>query len=268
MIKKTEKNNKNGKRYISYLFKFHLFVFMYIFMAVFISYLAFRTDGNLYGRSNIFMQNTQANAGSVIAVKPVVIIDAGHGGIDSGAVGVDNIVEKDLNLSIALKLKRLFNMSNFEVILTRETDTLLNDDGARKKKASDLSNRVKIANKYPDAIFISIHMNKFPQAQYKGMQVFYSPNSLNSVNLADLIRQNDKQYIQPDNNREIKRGKDIYVLENIKNCGVLVECGFLSNPEEAHLLTQDDYQNKVAKIIFASVAEFEKTFDNNNKKID
>ncbi|MCL2774971.1 MAG: N-acetylmuramoyl-L-alanine amidase [Oscillospiraceae bacterium] len=273
MTDKTEKKikkNKNGKRYINYLFKFHIFVFMYIFMAVFILYLTFRTDANFYGWRNILLsvQNTQTSAGAVKPVKPIVIIDAGHGGFDSGAVGVDNIEEKNLNLSIALKLKRLFNMSNFEVILTRETDILLNDDGATKKKASDLANRVKIANKYPDAIFVSIHMNKFPQAQTKGMQVFYSPNNLNSVNLAELIQQNDKEYLQPENHRGIKRGKDIFVLENIKNCGVLIECGFLSNPEEAHLLTQDDYQNKVAKIIFASIAEFEKTFDDNNKKID
>jgi N-acetylmuramoyl-L-alanine amidase len=151
-------------------------------------------------------------------------------------------------------------MSNFEVILTRETDILLNDDGVKKKKASDLANRVKTANKYPNAVFISIHMNKFTSEKYKGLQVFYSVNNLDSANLAELIKRNNQSYIQPDNNREIKRGKDIFILENIKNCGVLIECGFLSNLEEARLLARDDYQNKLAKIIFASVAEFEKKF--------
>ena len=233
---------------------------MYIFMAVFILYLTFRADANSYGFRSILL-NMQANADNIGPVKPVVIIDAGHGGIDSGAVGVDGIIEKDINLSIALKLKRLFNISNFEVILTRETDILLNTDGVKKRKASDLSNRVKIANKYPCAVFVSIHMNKFPQEKYKGMQIFFSPNNLDSANLAELIHKNNKEYLQPDNSREIKRGKDIFVLENIKNCGVLIECGFLSNREEAHLLTQDWYQNKVAKIIFASVAEFEKKFE-------
>jgi len=190
----------------------------------------------------------------------MVIIDAGHGGIDSGAVGVDDIIEKDLNLSVALKLKRLFKMSNCDVILTRETDILLNDEGAKKRKSSDLLNRVKIANKYPDAVFISIHMNKYPEGKYKGMQVFFSQNNLDSANLAELVKINTKSYLQPENNREIKRGKDIFVLENIKNIGVLIECGFLTNPEEAHLLIREDYQNKLAKIIFASVAEFEKKF--------
>ena len=243
-----------------YLFKFYIFVFMYIFMAVFILYLTFRADVNSYGLRNILL-NMQANADNIVPGKPIVIIDAGHGGIDSGAIGVDNIIEKDINLSVALKLRRLFRISNFEVILTRETDILLNTDGVKKKKASDLSNRVKIANKYPDALFISIHMNTFPQEKYKGMQVFFSPNNLDSANLAELINKNNKAYLQPENSREIKRGKDIFVLENIKNCGVLIECGFLSNREEAYLLTQDYYQNKLAKIIFASVAEFEKKFE-------
>jgi len=247
-----------------YLVKFYIFVLMYIFMAIFILYLTFKFDSNIYRRSNIFL-NVSANTEKININKPVIIIDAGHGGTDCGAigkaVGKNNILEKDLNLKIALKLKRLFKMSNCEVILTRETDILLNDDGVKKRKASDLLNRVKIANKYSDAVFISIHMNKFPQEQYKGMQVFYSQNNLDSANLAELLKRNNKYYLQPENNREIKRGKNIYILENIKNIGILIECGFLSNYEELCLLIQDDYQNKIAKIIFASVVEFEKKFD-------
>jgi len=237
-----------------YLFKFYIFVFMYIFMAAFIVYLTFRAETISSAQYNIFVNAVSDTA------RPIIIIDAGHGGIDGGAVGVNDIVEKEINLAIALKLKRLFNMTHAEVILTRETDMLLNDDGARRRKASDLSNRVKIANKYPGAIFISIHMNKYPGERYKGMQIFFSQNNLDSANLADLLKKNNRSYLQPNNNREIKRGKDIYVLENIKNIGILVECGFLSNSEEAYLLTQDDYQNKLAKIIFATVAEFEKKF--------
>jgi N-acetylmuramoyl-L-alanine amidase len=103
-------------------------------------------------------------------------------------------------------------------------------------------------------------MNKFPQESSKGLQVFFSGSNLDSVNLADLIRTNNKEYLHPENNREIKRGKGIFVLENIKNCGVLIECGFLSNAEEAARLMTDEYQNKLAKMIFASVAEFEKMF--------
>ena len=233
---------------------------MYIFMAIFILYLTFKTNASIYRRSNIFINTSALTTSELKKNKPVIIIDAGHGGIDCGAVGKNDILEKDLNLIIALKLKRLFKMSNCEVILTRETDIMLNDDGVNKRKASDLLNRVKIANKYPDAIFISIHMNKFEQEKYKGMQVFYSQNNLDSANLAELVKINCKEYLQPDNNREIKRGKNIYILENIKNIGILIECGFLSNYEESRLLIQDDYQNKIAKIIFASVVEFEKKF--------
>ena len=241
-----------------YLLNFYVFVLMYIIISAFILYLTFKADSVTLSRNNIF---TDVSAEKVEkSVKPMVIIDAGHGGIDSGAVGVDDIIEKDLNLSVALKLKRLFKMSNCDVILTRETDILLNDEGAKKRKSSDLLNRVKIANKYPDAVFISIHMNKYPEGKYKGMQVFFSQNNLDSANLAELVKINTKSYLQPENNREIKRGKDIFVLENIKNIGVLIECGFLTNPEEAHLLIREDYQNKLAKIIFASVAEFEKKF--------
>jgi len=244
-----------------YLLKFYLFVFMYIIIAVFILYLTFKADSGFYNRNSIWIN--LINTSSLMTPesksnKPVIIIDAGHGGTDSGAVGSGSIFEKNLNLQISLKLKRLFKISNCEVVLTRETDILLNDDGVKKRKASDLLNRVKIANKYPEAIFISIHMNKFEQEKYKGMQVFYSQNNLDSANLAELVKINNKKYLQFDNNREIKKGKNIYILENIKNIGILIECGFLSNDEESRLLTQDLYQNKIAKIIFASVAEFEK----------
>lgn len=233
---------------------------MYILMALFILYLTNRAIASTPVRSNIFF-SIMANENTVkLSNRQVIIIDAGHGGLDGGASGPDNIIEKDINLTIALKLKRLFKMSDCEIILTRETDIMLNDDGVKKKKASDLSNRVKIANKYPEAIFISIHMNKYPSEKTKGMQIFFSTNNLDSANLAELLKKNNKSYLQPENNREIKRGKDIFVLENIKNIGILVECGFLSNFEEAHMLAKEDYQNKIAKIIFATVVEFEKKF--------
>lgn len=99
-------------------------------------------------------------------------------------------------------------------------------------------------------------MNKFTQEKYKGLQVFYSAKNLGSANLADVIKKNTKKYLQPDNNREIKRGKDIFILENTDNCAVLIECGFLSNYEEAHLLNSDEYQNKLSKILFMSVLQY------------
>ena len=248
-------NNKNK----GYLLKFYIFTTMYIIAALFILYLTFRANAASQELRGAHFRVSAETA--ITGIKPAVIIDAGHGGIDGGAVGVNGELEKDINLAIALNLKRLFNMTNFQVILTRDTDILLSTDGVKKKKASDLVNRVKIANNNPRAVFVSIHMNKFPQEKYSGLQVFYSANNLDSANLADLIRTNNREYLQPDNNREIKKGRDIFVLENIKNIGVLIECGFLSNAEEAALLAGDDYQKKLARIIFASIMEFEKTFN-------
>lgn len=247
--------NKKG-----YLLKFYIFMFMYIITAIFILYLTFRV--NVYSQDLRSAYFKVSSGAETVRVRPMVILDSGHGGADGGAVGINGEIEKDINLAIALKLKRLFCMSDFQVIMTRETDIMLNTDGVKQKKASDLANRVKITNNNPNAIFVSIHMNKFPQEKYSGLQVFFSANNLDSANLADLIRENNREYLQPENNREIKKGKDIFVLENIKNVGVLVECGFLSNRAEAALLTSDEYQNKIARLIFASIAEFEKTFNN------
>lgn len=237
-----------------YLLKFYIFMVMYIFVAVFILYLTFRINSDFFSTGNSLSYRL-ANMDYSENKSFTVIIDAGHGGIDSGAVGVDNITEKDINLEITKKLEQLLNIANVKVILTRTEDILLNSEGAPKRKASDLSNRVRIAQKYPDAIFISIHMNTYPQEKYKGMQVFYSPNNISSANLADIIKKNNQKYLQPANNREIKRGKDIFILERTNNCAVLVECGFLTNYEEAHLLTTDEYQNKLSKILFISILQ-------------
>ena len=249
----------NNKRNKGYLLKFYIFTSMYIIAALFILYLTFRANANSQDLRNLHHRVSAETA--VARIKPAVIIDAGHGGADGGAVGINGEIEKDINLAIALKLRRLFNISDFQVILTRDTDILLNTDGVKKRKASDLANRVKVANNNPHAIFVSIHMNQFPGEKYSGLQVFFSADNLDSANLADLIRTNNREYLQPNNNREIKKGRDMFVLENIKNIGVLIECGFLSNREEAALLATDDYQNKLAKIIFASVVEFEKKLD-------
>lgn len=249
----TAEQKANGK----YLLKFYIFMMMYIAAALFILYLTLRLNFGWFSAGGIFSGGSAAvdiNA-AYSGGKAAVIIDAGHGGIDGGAVGVDGIYEKDINLLVAQKLERLLTIANIDVVMTRKTDTLLNSEGAKKIKASDLSNRLKVAQKYPDGIFISIHMNKFPQEKYSGLQVFYSANDIQSANLADIIKRNNQKYLQPNNNREIKRGKDIYIMENIKNCAVLVECGFLSNHEEAHLLNSDEYQNKLSKILFISLLQ-------------
>lgn len=190
--------------------------------------------------------------------KPTIIIDAGHGGEDSGAVSTDNILEKNLNLEISLKLRDLFVYSGFEVLLTRETDIMLQSNNKNlSRKQSDLQNRVDIFNSSVDNVVISIHQNKFEQEQYSGTQVFFSQNNADSEYLASSIQTCVKSLIQKDNDREIKKaGSDIYILDNCNVPAVLVECGFLSNQEEKLRLSDDRYQSELTYCIYLGFLEY------------
>lgn len=190
--------------------------------------------------------------------KPTIIIDAGHGGEDSGAVSTDNILEKNLNLEISLKLRDLFVCSGFEVLLTREADIMLQSDNKYlTRKQSDLQNRVNMFNSSVDNVVISIHQNKFEQEQYSGTQVFFSQNNSDSEYLASSIQTCVKSLIQKNNDREIKKaGSDIYILDNCNVPAVLVECGFLSNQEEKSRLSDDRYQSELAYCIYLGFLEY------------
>lgn len=191
---------------------------------------------------------------------PIIVLDAGHGGIDGGAVAFDGTVEKDINLNIALKLRDYLNFSDISVVMTRETDISIHDEKAasvRDKKVSDLHNRLKIIETTPNAVFVSIHQNKFTVAKYKGTQVFFSPNNEQSMMLASLVQKSVTSQIQPENKREIKRsGDSIYLLNETKRPAILVECGFLSNQEETGLLKKDEYQNQMAFSICVGILDF------------
>lgn len=192
--------------------------------------------------------------------KPIIIIDAGHGGEDGGAVA-NNVVEKDINLKIALKLKDVFKTAGFEVGLTRNKDVMINSEGTslRERKVSDMKNRLSIYNENNNNIVISIHQNKYNIEKYNGTQVFYSINNKNSKYLAECIKDNIHNLIQPYNNREIKPcGRNIYLLYNSKVPSVIVECGFISNINEANKLIQDEYQKE---IVFAIYSGFLKYFN-------
>ncbi len=175
----------------------------------------------------------------------IVIIDAGHGGEDPGAVGVTGLLEKDLNLQIALEMGRVFEEKGYVVVYTRTDDRLLyteeeNIHGIRK--ISDLKNRCKVAQRYPNSIFVSIHMNSFGSGKYSGLQVYYAEDNDKSRALADAIQNKVINDIQNDNNRVTKPGKNMYILENIDNTAVLIECGFLTNEAECKKLSQKEYQ--------------------------
>lgn len=216
----------------------------------------------ILGNSNIGKGGT-----STVSVtreeKPItVVIDAGHGGEDGGCVAADGTLEKDLNLSVALDVYEILKSAGVSVALTRGEDEMLYDlygdlyDYEGVKKTYDLKNRVRFAKESECLLFVSIHMNKFSDSQYSGLQVYYSPNDSDSITAALRIQSYIKDYLQPKNEREIKRaGSNIYVLHRSQMPAVLVECGFLSNPEERELLKGAEYRHKLSFCIAAAILD-------------
>ncbi len=194
-----------------------------------------------------------------IPYEKIIILDAGHGGEDSGAVGVNGALEKDINLQIALEIGRILEERGYVVVYTRTDDRLLYTEEQNIKgirKINDLKNRCKVAERYPDSIFISIHTNSFGSSKYSGLQVYYSETKDSSRLLADSIQSKVKADIQKDNNRVIKAGKGIYLLENMTNPAVLVECGFLTNKEECEKLSEKEYQKELSFSIVCGIIEY------------
>lgn len=194
------------------------------------------------------------------STRPVVVLDPGHGGIDGGAES-NGVIEKNVNLSIAKKVRELCVLFGFEVHMTRQEDVSIHDEDKttiRAQKNSDLNNRLKIMTKDPGAVVVSIHLNKFPQSRVKGAQVFYAPKSQGSELLAQTIQDNMKNLLQPENDRQIKKAdSSLFLLyNNTVTPAVLVECGFISNPDEAALLASEDYQDQVAFAICWSLLQF------------
>lgn len=188
-----------------------------------------------------------------------VVIDAGHGGEDGGAVGKAGTVEKTVNLAIAKDLQDLLLASGYRVVMTRTTDAAISDDfdTVHERKTSDLHNRLKIVESQENCIFVSIHQNQFPQNQYSGTQIFYSRNAENSKVLAGSIRSRVVGLLQKDNARQTKPAtSSIYLLWNVKVPAVLVECGFLSNAEEEQRLNDGTYQKQMAFAICCGVLDY------------
>lgn len=230
-----------------------------LFCAVFISVVGIMVSHGRRSEENL-QKTPPKTETSPYENMPTVIIDAGHGGEDGGAVGVDGIFEKDINLAIALELEEMLRATGIKTRLTRDTDTLLydrNSDYQGHKKAQDAAARLAIAEEYENAVFISIHMNSFPQAKYKGLQVYYSPNSPSSALLAKKIQDTVITNLQPDNTRQIKQSdKNIYLLDKIRHPAILIECGFLSNPEECALLGTDEYRHRLCAVLHSAIVNY------------
>ena len=190
-----------------------------------------------------------------------VILDAGHGGEDGGAVGVSGLVEKDLNLDIAKRVAALLEESGVKVIMTRTQDVLLYDrsvDYKGRKKVLDLAARQAIGDADPEALFVSIHANAFSQKQYHGLQIWYGTRHAASAALAESIRGEVVSTLQPDNHRQSKQaGSNIYLLYHLQNPAVLVECGFLSNPVECKALEDEEYRQALAHALYRGIMAYD-----------
>lgn len=195
---------------------------------------------------------------SVPAANKVVVIDAGHGGFDAGASD-NGVQEKDINLDVALRLKEYIEQGGGVAVLTRDEDVSTADPSrsGTSAKQSDLSERKKLADTSGADIFVSIHMNKFPQAQYKGAQVFYSPEPEGGKRLGEEIQQSLKDVLQDGNERVAKKiDGGVFILKNTAIPSVIVECGFLSNPQEAELLQQEGYRQKLAWAVYMGITRY------------
>ena len=184
-----------------------------------------------------------------------LILDAGHGGEDGGAVAPNGTPESRINLAVVLKMDALLGFYGVSPVLLRDTDRSLHHEGAetlREKKVSDLKNRAAAIQQTPNATLVSIHQNSYPDPRYRGSQVFYAPTD-NSQPLAQHIQRTLRSGLQPDNTRETKKIPDTVYLMNHVDCpAVLVECGFLTHPEENLLLQDEGYQRKLAAVLAAA----------------
>lgn len=190
------------------------------------------------------------------APERIVWIDPGHGGADPGKVGVGDVLEKDINLQISMLLKEELEKRDIEVMMTRTEDTDLADEGASSRKVSDLNNRCKMMNESDAALTICVHQNSFTDPAVNGAQVFYCSGSEDGKKVAELIQTSIRESVDTDNTREIKENDSYYMLKNTGLPIVIVECGFLSNTEETALLSDPEYQAKMAEAIAEGVLKY------------
>ncbi|MGF7145821.1 N-acetylmuramoyl-L-alanine amidase [Anaerotaenia torta] len=186
----------------------------------------------------------------------IVVIDPGHGGRDPGKIGVNNALEKDINLSISLKLKELLAQKKIQVIVTREEDVGLYSESDSNKKRADLNARVALIKESNADIAISIHQNSFTEEYVKGAQVFYYSTSEQGKRLAQIMQETLVETLADGNHRKAKPNSNYFMLQKVECPLVIVECGYLSNREEAALLIDDEYQGKMAQAICQGILAY------------
>ena len=213
----------------------------------------------------LFIVKIKNTSEDVMQYMPVtdktIVLDAGHGGIDPGAMNKDKtVLEKNINLQITMKIKELIEASGGNVVLTRDSDISLYEEGAnkttRQKYNENLKNRKKIVENSQADMFVSIHLNSFEDSKYYGAQTFYPAGKEDSKFLAEMIQAELKRVVDNTNNREIKSREDLYLLKDNKMPSVFIECGFLSNQKEAELLAEEEYQDKIAWAIYVGIQKY------------
>lgn len=217
----------------------------------------------LTGASVLTLCHWGSRAVTVIAEKTppsrdhCIIIDAGHGGVDGGATSCTGIPESAYNLEIALRLNDLFRLLGYDTRMIRTTDISVYTKGETiaQKKISDLRERVRITNETENALLVSIHQNIFQDSRYRGAQVFYA-NTEGSKDLAVQLQTAFIDALNPGSRRQCKKSDGIYLMEHITQPGILVECGFLSNPQEEANLKNPEYQQQLCCVIASTVDSY------------
>ena len=199
----------------------------------------------------VFVQSEQAKSAPVC-----IVVDAGHGGDDPGKIGINDALEKDINLQIALKLQKILEQNNIKVVMTRNTDAGLYSEGATNKKAEDMQKRCKIIEDSNALFTVSIHQNSYTSPEIQGAQVFYYGESQEGKELAEVLQKSLVAELDKENHRTAKANESYYLLKKTKTPTVIVECGFLSNRQEAELLSDAEYQQKVAVAISKGIENY------------
>ena len=179
----------------------------------------------------------------------VIVVDPGHGGEDPGKVGINDVLEKDLNLQIAKKVKKLLEEAGIKIVMTRTNDKVPD------AKKEDLNQRVQLINETKPTLALCIHQNSYPDEKIKGAQVFYHTITPEAEDVATIV-QEQLRTVDPTNTRQIKENDTYFMLKNCQVPTIIVECGFLTNPEEAAKLTQEEYQDQIAQAICEGVVKW------------
>lgn len=255
MMKESGKYEKNGdmqqkiKKYLAIIMAIVLLGAMLILSRQAATYIPSSTD-------EVWVSWTKKEQTPEIQTRAHVVLDAGHGGMDPGKIGINQAKEKDINLQIAKKVKKYLEASDIQVTMVREEDKGLYEESDKNKKVTDMRNRVGLIDASGADIAVSIHQNSYQTEDVKGAQVFYYKNSLYGKEMAEVMQEAMIQVLKPDKVRAAKQNDSYYLLKKTSTPTIIVECGFLSNWEEAQALSEETYQERIAWAIHIGILRY------------